>query len=158
MSGRQSPSRCLAALRKLIEENTVDYERVKHIATAVRRAFESCDPAELPWPFPRAACGDTAMILGQVLYEQGIEGFMYVWGEKHEANGEYSSHGWLQNGEWIVDITADQFADVHDPVIVTNSSPWHEAWEQCPPSESTLAPSDARLWQITAIMEPLLVL
>jgi hypothetical protein len=136
----------------------LDYERVKHIATAVRRAFKSCDPTELPWPFPRHACGDTAMILGQVLDEHGIEGFMYVWGEKHGPRGKYSSHGWLQNGEWIVDITADQFSDVHDPVIVTNCSPWHEAWGQCRASDSTLAPLDTRLWQIMAVMQPRLVL
>lgn len=49
-----------------------------------------------------------------------------------------SWHAWLQSGEWIVDITADQFIDVQESVIVTNKSEWHELWERQRPGRGTL--------------------
>lgn len=44
-----------------------------------------------------------------------------------EENGNWSSHAWLQSGELIVDITADQFPDVDARVIVLERSAWHIA-------------------------------
>jgi len=45
------------------------------------------------------------------------------------GQGAYQSHAWLQRGNLIIDITADQFPEVEDPVIVTTRSPWHEQFE-----------------------------
>ena len=36
------------------------------------------------------------------------------------------SHAWLQNKEFIVDITADQFEDIYIKVWVTSQSKWHQ--------------------------------
>ena len=39
------------------------------------------------------------------------------------------SHAWIQREGLIIDITADQFDDVTEPVIVSDSSPWHDSFE-----------------------------
>lgn len=137
----------------------MDKHRVELIANTVRRAIEACSPTQLPWPsFPRGACGDASLILGQVLDDAGIEGFEYVCGNKYKGDGEwYSSHGWLANGEWIVDITADQFPDVHEPVIVSCDSEWHAQWVQDRPTDGTLRPHGdnvPQLWALLSILQP----
>lgn len=140
----------------------MDKDRVEALAIAVRRAIELCDPTELPWQhFPRGACGDTALILGQVLHEAGITGFEYICGNKYNENGACSSHAWLRNGEWIVDITADQFADIDVPVTVTRNSEWHDQWEQDRPTPSTLQAYGTQvpqLWRLFSILKPRLEL
>lgn len=127
------------------------------IATAVRRALDGCPRSELPWAnFPRGACGDVSLILGQLLDDEGIKGFQYICGNKYEP---FSSHGWLQHGEWIVDITADQFDDVNDSVIVTDKSEWHACWAPDRPAAGTLREYGAQvpqLWQVLSILKPML--
>ena len=133
----------------------MDRHRVKVIASTVRQAIEQCPPAELPWPaFPRGACGDVSLILGQVLDDEGITGFQYVCGNKYEP---FSSHAWLQKGEWIIDITADQFPDVAEPVIVADDSAWHSLWRHDRPTAGTLREYGAqvpRLWQVHSLLKP----
>lgn len=141
----------------------MDKQRVELIAHAVRRAIEMCSPAELPWPiFPSGACGDASLVLGQLLDDAGIAGFEYVCGNKYKDDGEwYSSHGWLWNGELIVDITADQFPDVHEPVIVSLDSEWHRQWIQDRPTAGTLQPYGGQvpqLWRLLSILKPRLEL
>jgi hypothetical protein len=136
----------------------LDKSRIEQIAGAVRRAIETCDPAELPWTsFPRGVCGDTSLVLGQVLDDAGIRGFMYVCGNRYKGDGSPSSHAWLQNGEWIVDITADQFPEVDESVIVTNKSEWHGLWEHQRPEPGTLREYGSQvpqLWRLLTILKP----
>jgi hypothetical protein len=134
----------------------VNNNQVAMIATAVRQAIEKCPRAELPWPdFPRGACGDVSLILGQVLDDEGITGFQYICGNKYEPS---SSHAWLQNEDWIVDITADQFPDVSESVIVTNDSPWHGRWVQDKPTAGTLREYGFAqvlpLWGVHSMLKP----
>lgn len=136
----------------------MDQHRIERIAAAVRRAIEMCEPTELPWPrFPLGACGDSALVLGQVLDDEGIKGFMYVYGNKYHSDGSPYSHAWLRRDEWIIDITADQFVDVHEPVIVTNNSEWHGQWELQPPEPGTLREYGSQvphLWSLLAVLKP----
>lgn len=46
------------------------------------------------------------------------------------------SHAWLTLDGLTIDITADQFAEINDPVIVAHGSAWHAAWEPEPPQWS----------------------
>lgn len=39
-----------------------------------------------------------------------------------------NSHAWLRREDLIVDITADQFPDQHQPVIVERRSRWHASF------------------------------
>lgn len=40
------------------------------------------------------------------------------------------SHAWLEQSGLIIDITADQFDEVGDSVLVTRNSVWHSSWTQ----------------------------
>ncbi len=73
------------------------------------------------------------LLLGTYLTEQGLGVFEYVYGQRGRCDTEpstWQSHAWLCQGPLIVDITADQFPEVPEPVIVTNASAWHGAFEQ----------------------------
>jgi len=73
--------------------------------------------------FPHGACGDTTLLLGHYLTELGFDEFRYYLGSR-----DGRSHAWLQSGNIIVDISADQFEDFDDPVFVSNKSGWHESF------------------------------
>lgn len=62
--------------------------------------------------FPAGWCGTTSRALESWLKEQyPNEQFSYVCGYRNEA-----SHAWIEWGELILDITADQFEDCDDMV------------------------------------------
>lgn len=74
----------------------------------------------LPVPLSRFTCGRSSLFLKRVLESdaeswharpQGHFGF-------HTGN-EWSSHAWVECGDLIIDITADQFGDA--PIIVTEA-------------------------------------
>ena len=92
--------------------------------------------------FPSGACGDATLLLGAYFKDQSIDGFKYICGERgtHQDN-TWTSHAWLQHGNCVVDITADQFSDAPAAVIVAAPSAWHSAFEAESPQES-----DFRLW------------
>lgn len=49
---------------------------------------------------------------------------MYVWGMLGEQ-----SHAWLEYDGLIIDITADQFDEVSEPIIVTSDRSWHSQFK-----------------------------
>lgn len=129
---------------------------VRKIAVAVRSALEWCPLDMLPWPsFPSGACGDTSLILGQVLEDHGIHGFDYICGYKYQTDGTTSSHAWLQKDSWIVDITADQFPEVFEAVIVSADSAWHTEWHDDRPTAGTLSAYGAQLPNLWALLSAL---
>lgn len=61
--------------------------------------------------------------------DNGFTDFLYVCGERPREDGAKTvSHAWLADGDLIVDITADQFADSPEPVIVSVASSWHKSF------------------------------
>ncbi|WP_322978803.1 hypothetical protein [Pseudomonas sp. C11] len=110
------------------------------IATKFRKAIES-----LPFDkkldglkeFPIGACGDTAFLLGAYLNDLGIEGFHYVCGTKgSHANNTWLTHAWLQKGDLVIDITADQFTDITTAIVIAERSTWHATFRTDSPTES----------------------
>ncbi len=101
------------------------------VAARVRQALASAPPDELPdhWTaFPRGTCADTSLVLCAFLADAGFVGFELICGERgSQETGTYSSHAWLQRGQLVVDITADQFADGPGPVVV-EASEWHRGF------------------------------
>ena len=98
-------------------------EHLTRLATRFRDAIVAMDRRDLPTmeQFPAGACGDAAPLLGQFLLDQGEGEWTYVSGEREGA----WSHAWIEQDGWIVDITADQFPDMDQPVIVTLDRSWH---------------------------------
>lgn len=95
------------------------------LASAFRAALEHADRLRLPvtlQAFPQGACGDGALLLAKFLEQHGHGQFDYMLGRRGDG-----SHAWLQRGSLVVDITADQFDEVGEPVIVRDGSPWHAA-------------------------------
>lgn len=110
-------------------------EAIRSQALAFRRALERVAPeskAVALGQFPRGSCGDVTDLLGTYLQEKHGFEFDYVVGEscRPEEQGGWFSHAWLQCDSLIIDITADQFPDVSESVIITRDSAWHRTFER----------------------------
>ncbi|WP_327427298.1 hypothetical protein [Streptomyces sp. NBC_01236] len=100
-------------------------------AVAFRQAIIDCPDAGLISlaDFPKGACGDASPLLGQFLKDQGHGEWHYVSGCRER---DYHSHAWLERDGWILDITADQFSDVTEPVVLTQDKTWHSQFLYAP--------------------------
>lgn len=62
-------------------------------------------------------------MLAKLLERHGHPPFDYMLGSR-----DGWSHAWIQQGDLIVDISADQFDDYGIPVTVVRGSAWHEGF------------------------------
>ena len=62
-------------------------------------------------------------MLGQYLSDSGLGTWSYRSGTQSVL---FATHAWVERNDMIVDITADQFADISEPVIVTADRTWHD--------------------------------
>jgi hypothetical protein len=112
----------------------LDHETItqlRDLAIKFRIGVEKCDRRSLPITFkefPRGACGDAALLLGKYLHDGGFGAFQYVCGIRRRPHEEHE-HAWLRQGGVIIDITADQFSEIHEPVIVTTNHTWYNAFK-----------------------------
>lgn len=74
--------------------------------------------------FPTGSCGDASILLGQFFTDQGLGEWTYVNGEITTPSGQ-QSHAWIEKDGLVVDITADQFVEIDEPVLVTDAKDWH---------------------------------
>ena len=105
---------------------------LKSVATKFRHAIERCDPRRLSitfQDFPKGSCGDATLLLGTFFQERSLGTFMYALGTRHGDEGHHS-HAWLEVGKLVVDITADQFSEIDEKVIVAENSAWHAAFQR----------------------------
>jgi hypothetical protein len=59
--------------------------------------------------FPAAACGPASELVGRLLHEElGLES-VYVCGVGHPQLRPGQSHAWVEVGDYLIDITHDQF-------------------------------------------------
>ena len=92
--------------------------------------------------FPRGACGDASLLLGAYLVDKGIGGFEYVCGERgSKSDNTWTSYAWLQRGNCVVDLTAGQFDDAPQDIVVADPSEWHSTFDFGRTQEA-----DFRLW------------
>ena len=91
------------------------------LARDVRAFFEAeRDRLGIPFDrFPRGSCGDASLLLALVYVNRGI-GAACLAGLR---SGH--SHAWVEIGDLIVDITADQFDEGHSAVTITRDRAWH---------------------------------
>lgn len=126
------------------DSRPLDIDSIRDFASRFRGALDRIDHESLSIGFkmfPQGACGDTSLLLGTALIEQGLGEFRYICGNKTE-NGKFESHAWLFAQGVIVDITADQFSDGMPAVFVSEDPGWHNKWNDI----SDLGPADYRLW------------
>lgn len=96
---------------------------------AVRIAAKKVSDEGVLWyfsPFPHGWCGCVSRVLGAFLVEENPgERFDYVCGRR---NG---THAWIEHNGIVLDITADQFEDCNEPIIVRpyKESVFHQTFE-----------------------------
>lgn len=73
--------------------------------------------------FPKGCCGDASDLLSVYLYNNGISATT--------VSGEdgIQTHSWLEYCDIIIDITADQFEDIYEAIIVSKRSDWHQKFK-----------------------------
>lgn len=102
---------------------------MNRLASEFRAALLACDRKALfisLQDFPAGACGDASYLLARYLKEKGCGEFDYVAGVRWP---NFCSHAWLEKDGIIVDITADQFEEIEDEVLVTFDNYWHSQFE-----------------------------
>ena len=103
--------------------------RLHEAASSVRHAIETTDLSGRGGnlaDFPQRCCHHATKLLAAHLWQSGWTGLKVATGRR---NGDaHSEHVWLQAGDVIVDITADQFDEGLGPVVVARCSEWHAAW------------------------------
>lgn len=105
---------------------TINYIKIRELAGHFRNAIEKCPKERLSVSFcnfPRGACGDTSILLGEFLSDHGYGPCDYVSGIR-----DHQSHAWLELNKMIIDITADQFDEKESKVILTNDRTWHSTF------------------------------
>lgn len=107
-------------------------EVIKKLAGNFREAIERADKDSLPnglKEFPRGSCSDASLLLARYLTDQRYGPFKIVRADRWNlANNTHTTHAWLEKDGFIIDITADHYAEILDKVIVTNSSDWHKTF------------------------------
>lgn len=104
----------------------------ENLRGAIRRAKEG--NADIPWlkRFPKKCCNFAANLLLLDLSESGIAGLRRMMGTVQDERGDdLETHVWVQAGDIIVDITADEYGQPE--VIVEQQSSWHEALHDIKP-------------------------
>lgn len=66
--------------------------------------------------FPNGCCRDMSVVLGAYLKTKGFFDINYC---HREYDDGIPSHGWLEVGDLILDLTADQFGNSRPPVVIT---------------------------------------
>ncbi len=120
--------------------------KLTSLATRIRQIILATPEHKRPTrliDFPAGACGDTSLLIGSYLIDLGYSNIEYVVG----LNGE-QSHAWLECGDIIIDITADQFGSHINPIIVTRDRTWHNLFK-----DQKREPGDFREYQDPTIYE-----
>jgi len=120
-----------------------DEDRIRELAVRFREAILKCDRTELPLSladFPIESCSDASMLLGTYFKDNGIDGFILIKGKRGEGSS-LETHYWLEHGDLIIDITADQFEDINEGIVISeNNSEWYRTFDK-----SVLQEADCRM-------------
>ncbi|MFF5085039.1 hypothetical protein ACFY36_49045 [Actinoplanes sp. NPDC000266] len=97
---------------------------IKAAAMSFRVALDSgCLRLARLAAFPHGSCGDTCELLGQFLIDSGLGEWRFSAGVR---NHSLATHAWLEQDGLILDITADQFPEIDEPVLLTRDRVWHD--------------------------------
>jgi hypothetical protein len=103
-------------------------KKIKEAAKEFRAGIENIDTSFLPHTmrsFPIGSCGDTSLLLGTYFIEKGFGQFSYICRSFDSDSFNFNSHAWIQKENLFVDITADQFPEIREKILVAYNSKWH---------------------------------
>lgn len=126
----------------------LDYKEIYIIAQRFRTELEHAEnPPVYMKPFPQGWCGAVSRALGGYLLRAGIYPIEYVCGYKAQI-----SHAWIEVGNYIIDITADQFDDCDKRIILTTDRTYHNSFSDISRRPICLQDSDQypENWIVTA--------
>src|SRR6266849_8715050 len=105
----------------------IDENKLRRISKGFRRAIEETDFSEASVGtegharmsgFPHGACAEATTLLGIYLTkDHSVSPLVEVIAQMVKDGIWLGSHHWLEYNEIVIDITADQFEMVSDPVI-----------------------------------------
>ncbi len=107
-------------------------ESAHHLRTVIENAKSG--NADIPWlpRFPEKCCNFAANLLLLELSDAGIDGLRRMIGTVQDERGDdLATHVWVQSGDIVADITADQFGQ--PKVIVEAQSAWHASLSDVKP-------------------------
>ena len=113
----------------------MDINRLRECVLKIRNVFLSMR-SELGFPFdrfPTACCGDSVLLLGAFLEDQGFGSFYRFSGERGDrsiSTDDWCSHAWAFKNDVIVDITSDQFRDYPGEFVIEGTSAFHQSFKQ----------------------------
>lgn len=96
----------------------------------VRKAFEDAAkhnmlPDQRFYLFPGGTCLISTLVLAQHLQRfDDKDAFLIVSGENQNT-----SHAWLEYDGYIIDVTADQFPEIDEPVYITTDRKFHSQFQ-----------------------------
>ena len=106
--------------------------RLRRYATWLRAAIDRAiaehpDKSELPFinHWPKDCCDAPYLFL--LIYDLGHRGMIRVRADVSQYGKSFQKHVWMVVDGITVDISADQFPDMAEPVIVSRFSEWHNA-------------------------------
>ena len=112
----------------------VDFSPLVELIRRFRGLIECTDFSKIPEEkiflhFPQGCCGDTSFLLWNFLHEtfsgKYDEDIAYRQGIHNQQ-----SHTWLEYRQFIIiDITADQFPDIFEKVVITKDKDWYKQFE-----------------------------
>jgi len=104
------------------------HQRAQAVRAVAHRFRAALEGGGLSLPilvdFPKGACGAASQLLGQYLIDSGLGDWRYCLGFQCDS---LASHAWLERDGLTLDITADQFPDVAERVLLTAKPTWHQA-------------------------------
>jgi hypothetical protein len=104
-------------------------EDVRRLAQGFRAALLRIPPAERRislQQFPHGACSDASLLLGQYLADNRSGIWLFRSGVRSEP---FFTHAWLELNGLVVDITADQFDDIREEIVLTRDRGWYAHWQ-----------------------------
>ncbi len=106
-----------------------DIDTIWKLVLKFRLAIENLtenDYGESSWfsQFPKGCCGDTCELLSKYLFENGIEA------EFVNGVNDFQWHAWLEYKGYIIDITADQFPEISDKVVIRLDKKWYSRFKR----------------------------
>jgi hypothetical protein len=112
-----------------MEQEISKKNKLYNLAESFRKGIENIKEIKLPSyldhfnDFPNGCCEDTCKLLVRYYSDHELKVFK-VKGIKI-INKKKISHTWIEYGDYIIDITADQFSEKKKKVIVTKNKKWN---------------------------------